>query len=628
MIAMHDHDRHDDQADADARPILLIVDDEAEIRVALEDLFEDRYTVLSAASGKAALALIADGHDIAVILSDQRMPEMPGNVFLAQARAFTRAEPLLLTGYADLSAIVSAVNEGAIGGYAHKPWDADALTTMVAAAAERWRLRRVLSFEQAVFAGLSERSADAISVVDSGGRVVRSNARAIESPVDQADAVALAEGVYTETEQRREAADGQVRWIRTRRLPFVAEGIGPHLLRIESDETERRQTEQTLHQSEKLRALGTLAGGIAHDFNNLLAAVLGNLELATRNIDPGRASDPARLARFLGNATDAARRGTALTQRLLSFSRQRDLAAETFVPGTAMRAIEDLVVRTMAGRVTVRYDVSDDVWPVRADRGQFELALVNLCINARDAMPDGGEVALAAGNVPAGMERPDDVPAGDLVRIAVIDHGSGMPEAVRARVYEPFFTTKGPGEGTGLGLPMVQAMAEAAGGTTRIDSRIGAGTTVTIWLPRAGADEVPVVAEPATTARMTGLRVLLAEDDAGVRSVVTDYLTELGHRPVPVANAAMALDVLETDAAFDALVTDFAMPGLSGLELAAQVRARWPRIAVLLVTGFAEVGPGPVDIPFIIKPFDRDALQHMLCDAVTRISESDRPATS
>ena len=619
-------DTHDDDPTA-LRPILLIVDDEAEIRVALEDLFEERYRVLTAASGKAALALIADGHDVAVILSDQRMPEMPGNVFLARARDRSQAEALLLTGYADLSAIVSAVNEGAIGGYAHKPWDADALTTMVAAAAERWRLRRRLAFEQAVFAGLSDRSADAISVVNARGVVVRSNGRPIEGPVDAADREALADGIYAESEQRRDAADGQARWIRTRRVPFAADGMGPHLLRIESDETARRQTEQTLHQSEKLRALGTLAGGIAHDFNNLLAAVLGNLELATRTIAQGVPADPARLARFLGNATDAAQRGTALTQRLLSFSRQRDLAAETFLPGSAMRAIEDLVVRTMAGRVTVRHDVADDVWPVRADRGQFELALVNLCINARDAMPDGGEVVLEATNLPAGMDRPEGVPMGDMVRIAVIDHGSGMPEAVRARVYEPFFTTKGPGEGTGLGLPMVQAMADAAGGTTRIESRIGAGTTVTLWLPRAGIAAAPAAPGQAAAAPMAGLRILLVEDDAAVRSVVAEYLADLGHQAVPVANAALALQRLDTDAAFDALVTDFAMPGMSGLELGMQVRARWPGIRLLLMTGFAEVEPGPMPVASIIKPFDRDALRTALCQAMAQGPENDGSAT-
>jgi signal transduction histidine kinase len=602
---------------ADPRPVLLIVDDEAEIRVALEDLFEEEYRILSADSGKAALALIDAGHDIAVILSDQRMPEMPGHLFLAEARRRCRAEAILLTGYADLSAVISAVNDGAIGGYAHKPWELEALRTMVAAAADRYALRSALAFEQAVFAGLSERSADAISVLDAAGRVVRSNRGAYETVAAPDDLDVLAAGEPREDEVRHEDPDGSVRWIRTQRIPFMVDGTRPHLLRIESDETERRLTEQKLHQAEKLTALGTLAGGIAHDFNNLLAALLGNLELATRAA-AGGVPDPARLARFLNNATEAARRGTGLTQRLLSFSRQRDLAAETFAPAAAMHAIEDLVVRSMAGRVTVRYAITDDLWPVRVDRGQFELALVNLCINARDAMPEGGEVLLSAGNVGADAALPEGLATGDYVRIAVTDAGEGMSEAVRARVYEPFFTTKRPGEGTGLGLPMVHAMAEAAGGTTVIDSVEGAGTTVAIWLPRA--DEPMAAAEEGAQAAATApaLRVLLSEDDVQVRSVVTAYLTDLGHRVVPVENGPRALAVLSEDPAFDLLVTDFAMPGMSGLDLAAEVRTRWPALAVLLVTGFADVGEHLVDMAVITKPFTRDDLRRHLAEAVAR----------
>jgi len=601
----------------DLRPTVLIVDDEAEIRVALEDLFEEDYRILSAASGKAALALIDEGHDISVILSDQRMPEMPGHVFLAAARGRCKAEAILLTGYADLSAVISAVNDGAIGGYAHKPWEPEALRTMVAAAVDRHRLRAALAFEQAVFAGLSERSADAISVIDVTGAVVRSNARVTESVAGPADAAALAGGVYQEEEVRREEADGTVRWFRTQRIPFLVDGTRPHLLRIESDETERRLTEQKLHQSEKLMALGTLAGGIAHDFNNLLAAVLGNLELATR-AGMGGAADPARLARFLKNATDAARRGTGLTQRLLSFSRQRDLAAETFAPVAAMHAIEDLVVRSMAGRVTVRYAIAPDLWSVRVDRGQFELALVNLCINARDAMPDGGEVLLSADNVPADAPRPDGLAAGEYVRIAVADRGQGMSEAVKARVYEPFFTTKAPGEGTGLGLPMVHAMAESAGGTTVIDSVEGTGTTVAIWLPRASVQTLAVESAAGAGAEVPPLRVLLSEDDAEVRSVVAAYLADLGHHAVSVESGPRALAVLEADAGFDLLVTDFAMPGMSGLELATEVRTRWPHIAVLLVTGFADVGESPVDVALITKPFSCDDLRQHVAEAVAR----------
>jgi CheY-like chemotaxis protein len=275
-------------------------------------------------------------------------------------------------------------------------------------------------------------------------------------------------------------------------------------------------------------------------------------------------------------------------------------------------------VRSMAGRVAVRYAIADDAWPVRADRGQFELAMVNLCINARDASPVGGEVVLSAGNADA-AQVPATLAAGDYVRIAVTDRGTGMSDAVRMRVYEPFFTTKGPGEGTGLGLPMVHAMAEAAGGTTTIDSVIGEGTTVTLWLPRVAAEVRAVAATDAASGPTRALRVLLAEDDAAVRSVIAAYLGDMRHEVVSVESGARALAVLSRDHAFDVLVTDYAMPGMSGLELTRQVRARWPAIAALLVTGFAEVDAN-LTVAVIAKPFSCADLRGRLADAVARVS--------
>ncbi len=586
---------------------IMVVDDEREILIALEDLFDSEYRVLAFQSPVEALAAIDAHPDIAVIISDQRMPEMPGNRFLAEARRKCQAEALLLTGYADLSAVVSAVNEGGIGGYAQKPWEEEALRATVASAAERYRLRRALAFEQAIFAGLSERSPDRISVVDAQGRTVRSNRAG--TAAEAADMAALNEG-RSEGEEKRIGTDGAVRWIRTQRIPFTADGSAPHLLKIESDETERRLTEQKLHQSEKLQALGTLAGGIAHDFNNLLAAIIGNLELAER-----RAGTDERLARFLRNAADAAQRGTALSQRLLSFSRQRDLAAESFDPNEAVASIEDLISRSMAGVVTTRFDLADGVWPVRVDRGQFELALLNLCINARDAMPRGGEIVVATRNAQAG-----EVPAeltGEHVAIAVTDTGTGMSSEVLARVFEPFFTTKELGQGTGLGLPMVHAMAGAAGGTITIDTRIGEGTTVTVWLPRVSGEAGGDGEDAAPGGLARSIRVLLVEDDADVRAVAAAYLAELGHECAEAENGDAALALMEADGAFDLVITDYAMPGLSGFDLCAEVAARRPGLPVLLVTGFADVATPPPGVTVLTKPFTRDALAIAMARAVS-----------
>ncbi|MGN5373924.1 hybrid sensor histidine kinase/response regulator [Sphingomonas hankookensis] len=452
---------------------MLLVDDEPEILVALSDLLEDRYRILSTASPVEALEIVRDHPDIAVIVSDQRMPELTGSQFLTRARAMTDAEAILLTGYADLSAVVAALNDGAIGGYANKPWDAESLQAMIATAADRFALRQALAFERAAFRGLAEQSGDVVTILDDQGRVLRGDAAA---PVDPRDLIAVANDAL-DAEDRHEPLPAGDRWTHIRRIPFR---IGGHryLLKIERDDTDRRLAERRLHQSEKLEALGTLSGGIAHDFNNLLAAIIGNLELAERRID-----DRERLRRYLGAANEAAGRGSAITRRLLSFSRQRDLAAEIFRPDDAIRSIEELIVRTAAGRIRVAYDFADPAWVVRTDVGQFELAMLNLAINARDAMDGDGTVRIGTANID---EVAAELPgfAGPFVRISVSDTGTGIDRAVRERVFEPFFTTKAQGAGTGLGLPMVRAMARAAGGDVTIDSEVGRGTSIHLWLPR------------------------------------------------------------------------------------------------------------------------------------------------
>ncbi len=589
-------------------PLLLLVDDEQEILVALTDLFEDRYRVLSTTSPVAALDLVANHPDIAVIVSDQRMPELTGSQFLARARRISDAEAVLLTGYADLSAVIAAVNEGAIGGYANKPWDADALRAMVDAAADRFDLRRALAFERSAFHGLAEGSGDRVTIIDATGRIVRSIGEQTDPSVDERDISAIAADRYEEEDRREgDTAEGEC-WTHVRRIPFGTPGQR-FLLRIERDDTERRLAARRRHQSEKLEALGTLAGGIAHDFNNLLAAILGNLELAERRID-----QPERLARHLSAAGEAAGRGSAITRRLLSFSRQRDLAAEVFQPDEAIRAVEDLIVRTAAGRVRLAFDFADPSWSVRTDPGQFELALVNLAINARDAMAGGGVVGIATRNIAdvTGM-----VPglSGPHVRVSVSDTGTGIDEAVRKRVFEPFFTTKAQGVGTGLGLPMVRAMAQAAGGEVTVDSVVGEGTTIHLWLPRT--DPEPALPDPVAVPASRALRLLVVEDDAEVRSVVVGHLEAAGHAISVEADAAAAIATLDGGATFDLALTDYAMPRMSGIELAAHMRRLRPDMPVLLITGFAEIGQRGTDLPVLTKPFSSAQLHAAIAGALT-----------
>jgi signal transduction histidine kinase len=584
---------------------VLLVDDEPEILIAFEDLLDGDYRILTTTSPARALEMLAAEPDVAVIVSDQRMPDMPGHVFLARAREISSAETLLLTGYADIEAVISAVNEGRIGGYAHKPWEPEALRSMVAQAAERTRLRRQLAFEQALFAALVERSPDIVGVIDGEGRVVRGDARVLQSAGRARDDAALAAGKVDDEEVREAGADGQPVYRRIRRFPLRIEGA-PYLLKVVSDESAQRMLQLRLQQSEKLQALGTLAGGIAHDFNNLLTAVIGNLELAAMQ------AGETRLARYVDNATEAARRGASLTKRLLSFSRQGEMTVGAADPNAIVRGMRELIERT-TGLADVTFDLADDIWSAHADPEQLELALLNLAINARDAMPAGGDVTIRTRNATLAADDPD-LRAGDYVTIALADRGEGMPPEVAARVFEPFFTTKERGRGTGLGLPMVHAMATNAGGRVTLETAQGEGTVVTIWLPRS--EDAPDAPDAGGSGeRQEPLRVLLAEDDPDVRTVSEDHLRALGHEVVAVAEGEAALTRF-AEARFDLVMTDFAMPGLSGAELADAIATRWPGTPVLIVTGFADVAALPQHVGTLHKPFTRTELAAALSACV------------
>jgi len=586
-------------------PLLLLVDDEHEILVALADLLEDRYRILSTASPVEALELVRANPDIAVIVSDQRMPELTGSQFLTRARELTDAEAILLTGYADLSAVVAALNDGAISGYANKPWDAEALIAMVAAAADRYALRQALAFERAAFRGLADHSGDVVTILDEQGRVVRGPGS--KDGIDPRDlAVLVQDG--SDDEDRHLVQPWGDSWTHIRRIPFAI-GASRYLLKIERDDTDRRLAERRRHQSEKLEALGTLSGGIAHDFNNLLAAIIGNLELADRRID-----DRDRLRRYLDAAREAAGRGSAITRRLLSFSRQRDLAAEIFRPDDVIRSIEELIVRTAAGRIRVAYDFVEPGWSVKTDVGQFELAILNLAINARDAMDGSGTVRIGTANIDDATAFVPEL-AGHFVRITVSDTGSGMDSTVRERVFEPFFTTKAQGAGTGLGLPMVRAMARAAGGDVTIDSEVGRGTSIHLWLPRIEARATPIA--EVTTGPTGPHRLMLVEDDAEVRAVVAAQLEAAGHRVIVHDSALQAVAMLERGERVDMVLTDYAMPDLSGIEVAARVRACCPNTPILLITGFAEIGDTEIGVPVLTKPFTGDQLMAAIANAST-----------
>ncbi|KAB1071540.1 response regulator [Methylobacterium planeticum] len=598
---------------------ILAVDDEPDILIALEDLFEDEYQVVTTTKPSEALAILAADPDVAVVISDQRMPGMTGDVLLAEARAFHEAQAILLTGYADITAVIAALNRGGITGYVTKPWDAVLLRSTVRNAFERHRLGRDLATERALLLGLLDHSADAISFKDAQGCFIRLNARkalllgqdieaclgrseadllgARAGAAAEADAAAIRSGAASDA-LVSDGPFGAERWSHVVRVPIRApSGEIAHLATIERDVTEQRSLEARLRQSDKMQALGTLAGGIAHDFNNLLTAILGSLELVGPKVE-----DQPRVQRLIENATGAAQRGASLTKRLLSFSRSHDLQARSTDVNALIEGMGDLFGRSLGGLVSVTTDLAPDLPPVHVDPDQLELAILNLCINARDASPEGGVITITTALDRVAAEDAELSP-GEYVRVAIADAGTGIPPEILQRVCEPFFTTKAVGQGTGLGLAMVFGLAQQSKGRLRLESTVGEGTRVELLLPRSeGAADAaaettraaPVAARPAS--------ILVVDDDAEVRHVTASFLSGFGYSETEAGDGAAALALLERRS-FDLVVADLAMPGMSGVELAATLRRRWPNLPVLILTGHADAMQIPDDVPVLTKPF-------------------------
>lgn len=378
-------------------------------------------------------------------------------------------------------------------------------------------------------------------------------------------------------------------------------------------ETEQRQRIQSeLSQAQKLDALGRLTGGVAHDFNNLLTAVLGSLEI----VSP-RVPDP-KLKRLLGVAEKAARRGAELTAHMLAFSRKQDLVLRPVSVNSIVGGMRDLLTRTLGTMVRLDYDLTEDLWHATADSVQLEVALLNLAINARDAMPGGGSLIFRTRNVrvTAGSHAVAALPPGEYAMVAVIDTGEGMPPDVQAKVFDPFFTTKDLGKGTGLGLSMVYGFTRQVGGAVTIDSTPGKGTAISLYLPRALTDAETGESEPIEAGTMAPLSVLLVDDDDMARETIAAMLRELGHRVMEAADGASALGMLRESDMFDIALADFAMPEMNGARFAAQLREFRPNLPVLLVTGYTDrqaldawLDQGGQTLP---KPFNRTALVQAL----------------
>src|SRR5438067_4389497 len=398
---------------------------------------------------------------------------------------------------------------------------------------------------------------------------------------------------------------------------------------LKAEAAEREAAEAQLRQVQKMEAVGQLTGGIAHDFNNMLAVVVGGIDLALRRLNGPR----REVMMHLNNAMEGATRAAALTRRLLSFARSEPLLPERVDPAELIRGMSDLLDRTLGERIRIDVELSPGAWPTYVDPHQLENAIVNLAVNARDAMNGEGQMRITAENVTLAANDVGDVRAGEYVKISVADTGCGMAPDVIERAFEPFFTTKPVGKGTGLGLSQIFGFAHQSGGEVGIESEVGRGTTVSLYLPRtevaASVRIHPAVRQADADAHVPGARILLVEDDPRVRTATVDALEDLDYEPVACGSGAEAIALFNAQE-FDLVISDVIMPEMTGPELIRYLKRTSPRdFAVLFVTGY--VGEGESDdlrrSELLRKPFTVGALANAVSAALARTA-SEPPRTS
>jgi PAS domain S-box-containing protein len=660
------------------RARVLLVDDDERNLLALQTVLEDLGEVVLARSGEEALRHLLKG-EFAVILLDVYMPRMDGyeTAQIIRRRDQTKGIPIVFLSAVNKEAehLMRGYSMGAVD-YVFKPVDPTILRSKVAvfvdlfekskeienkarqeqelldanlrANAERLRaeqeLRRAEQRQAAIIQSLpmvlylepyashprrpNYVSGDLQAVTGFSHDEVQKepNIWAERLHPDDRDRVIAAmearrKSGRSSVEYRWQCADGSYKHFLDQAV-LLRDGDGQpvEFAGTLTDISEQRSLEIQLIQAQKMDAIGKLTGGIAHDFNNLLAAVIGGLSLLEK-----KAELRDEQLRILGMTKRAAEQGTELVRRLLAFARRQKLEPRPVNLGSLREAVSDLLTHTLGGLVHIDWHVEDGVWDAFADRAQLELALVNLIINARDAMPAGGAVTVTAENRHLVAEEVPGLGGGDYVRLAVTDTGTGIsPEHVE-KVTEPFFTTKALGKGSGLGLSMVYGFAKQSDGGFRIESKMGSGTTAELWLPRApnapSRTETPVV-EHKKRRKLRKLNILLVDDHAQVRSTSAALLEDLGHRVIEAADGAEALKILQSESCdFDLLISDYAMPHLSGTDFLREAHNLCPDVPALIVTGYADsdaIQDRPEGVEILQKPFTPAALEsaiEALCES-------------
>ncbi|CAM3249686.1 PAS domain-containing protein [Sphingomonas zeae] len=373
--------------------------------------------------------------------------------------------------------------------------------------------------------------------------------------------------------------------------------------------------QEALRQSQKVEAMGNLTGGVAHDFNNLLTPIIGSLDMLMR-----KGSGTAREKRLIDGALQSAERAKTLVQRLLAFARRQPLQATAVDLGQLVDGMTDLVGSTVGPTIAVEVDIATGLPPAKADANQLEMALLNLSVNARDAMPTGGTLSIAVKPRSVTSQQMPGVPAGDYVCLSVRDTGMGMDEATRQRAIEPFFSTKGVGKGTGLGLSMVHGLAAQLGGGLTIESTLGQGTEITLWLPLSDVAATAKIFLAPNSAKAQGVgTVLLVDDEDLVRMSTADMLADLGYGVVEASSGAQALELVQAGLRPDLLVTDHLMAGMSGAQLARELQGKLPELRSLIVSGYAEVEGLDVEVARLTKPFRSEELSTSLAAIGARV---------
>lgn len=640
------------QATAARARVLLVDDDEGNLH-AITTVLEDIAEVVPANSGEEALRQLLKG-EFAVILLDVYMPGMDGyeTAQLIRAREQTKRIPIIFLSAVnkEMQHLIRGYAMGAVD-YVFKPVEPIVLHSKVAVFVDLFMMRRevqlkalqeqnlrgaALQAEQALRRAEQRQTAilESLPIVlylerldgsPHAPKFVSGNFKALTGftldeltaePVPWMERVHPDDRAYVSTalaareggrdyavEYRWRTADGQYRYLLDQGVMLRdTQGDAPEYAGTLLDVTDRKELESQLLHARKMDALGQITGGIAHDFNNLLAAVMGGLE--TLQLRVPLAPEHNKL---LNITRRAAEQGAALVARLLAFARKQKLEPASIDITRFSTAVTQLLEHTLGGMVTLDWQMDEDIWHPYADAGQLELALVNLAINARDAMPDGGTIRVRGRNAHGGHA---GLPEGDYVVLAVSDDGVGISPDNLERVTEPFFTTKAQGKGTGLGLSMVYGFARQSEGMVRIESRLGEGTTVEVWLPRAA--QMPLAASPPPMLAAShaihpdGLHhILLIDDHDGVRLATVTLLEELGYRVTALADGVQAVGLPdETLEDVDMLISDYAMPQMSGSEVIRQLRAKKHSLPAIIITGHADaIANIPESVRVLNKPF-------------------------